>query len=180
MLKMKSDEPISEKEIAYLKAVNDLYRVGNGELLDRLIKRLEVQGLVSKGLDQESILEGCIKNPEKEIIGRESRRILGWRASNSLECFEGYHTSPADLKIGSKVGVGEDGKAYFSDQYSLYSRGGTVNFVYLVSADAKIPDEKEPAECNGRFYARRPLTILRKWEKEKFMEEHPGASFRDC
>lgn len=94
------------------------------------------------------------------------------------DVYTGYHASPVDLNIKDKIDVGEDGKAYYSDQYSLFSRWGFVNFIYFISADAKFRDEKEPHGCNGRFYSRSPLTILRKWAVKDFMNEHPGASFR--
>jgi len=124
--------------------------------------------------DLKSLPEDLQSKISKEITElRNKREELGYNGP-----YLGYHTSPAKLKIGKKINPGTDGKAYFSDEKSLFSKNNTIRHVYMVSSDCKIPDEREPNYADGRWYSRAPLVILRGWTKDEFLNEHPEAEFR--
>lgn len=170
-MKPKHDSTIKE-------AKNFIY--SNQPAVQRRIDVLKERGQLPKNLeitepeDIEFLEQGLKEKVAGVIIGlKQKRQGLGYEGP-----FTGYHASPFEFKVGEKIIVGEDGKAYFSEEDSLYSRQNTVRWVYFVSADNKIVDEKEPEGLEGRFYSRSPLTILRKWCVEDFVESHPRAKFR--
>jgi len=167
------------KDLNQLIMEAEIYIKTNQPIIEKRLQVLKKQGKLPEDLEIEDVEDiRFLDSDLQEKIALEILELKRARNESGYKLFTGYHTSPVDLKVGSKINVGEDGNAYFSDQYSLFSRWHTAKHVYLVSADAKFRDEKEPEGIEGRWYSRSPLTILRKWTKEEFIDEHPEARFR--
>ena len=166
-----------EMETAYSPAVNDIYRIGNGELLSRLVTKLKEGGSISKDIGLEDVLDGSLEDSEKRILEDEAVKLLEKRAALGWKSFDCYHTSSREYKIGSRVPLDSEGKAHFSDIDTLYSKNGTVKFVYKVGAEGRVLDENAPKGLEGWYYSRTPLVVEQAWKVEDFMKKYPQARF---
>lgn len=158
----------------YQETVKELYNVGNGELLARLVNKLQGQNQISKNLELEDILGGDLEEKDKKAVLEETTQILIKRKALGYDAIVGYHTSTNEYKIGGKIPLDADGKAYFSDVNALYAARGrkSMSYIYKVSTEGKGEDVRE-----GWYYSRTPLTVLKKWTIEDFVKEHPQARF---
>lgn len=167
------EDLIKDKE--YLKTVEKLYRIGNGELLVKLVKRLQKQDQIPKHLELEDILEGDIEEQDKKTVLEETTRILAKRKALGYGIITGYHTSTNEYEVCDKIPLDTEGKAYFSDVDALYSAKGrkSMSYVYKVSAEGISSDVRD-----GWYYSRTPLVVLEKWTIEDFIKKHREANFR--
>jgi len=154
------------------------------DLVERRLNFLKNEGTLPQSLETKNLESlASLETPLKEKVIEEILNLIDIRQTLGYKTIIGYHASPIDIKVGGMIHVGTDGKAYFNDLDGLdelYSRNGSVRFVYQIKADAKIPDEKEFGGSRSRFYSRSPLKVLKKWRVKKFMKQHPDAEFRSC
>lgn len=158
----------------YQETVKELYRVHSGELLTSAISKLQKQGLISKHLGLEDVLEGDIEEKDKRVVLDEATRVITGRKALGYDNTPKYHTSTVEYSVGDKITLDSEGKVYFSDINALYAARGrkSMNYVYKVSAEGNVPDVRD-----GWYYSRTPLKILKKWTVEDFVKEHPQTRF---